>query len=280
MRTKVLLISLSVLLLIPNFIKMDINGEAVYNKTERFNPRLAHIQSIDDLEKYVDDYAASQFVSIYSEKYSALLAYVISCRFYHGFSHFKMSENWIAAVGEKCFGYGLASKVDADDILQYSYAACSQQAIVMMAILRRKNISYRKVGFPHHYAIEAKIADHWYYFDPDMEPSISLSERAHENWNGNNDNLKKYYTKHGNVNWTFGNGVKAAFGKINEVPGKNISMLQGCTKFMSKIAWCIPLIFAFARKRRRITTMYAVKPLNLVSRSENLAPVFPLKYYF
>lgn len=274
MKTKALLISLSVLLLIPNFIKKDINGESTYNKVERFDPHLGNINSIDKLEKYVDAEAAIKHININSEKYAALLAYIISCRFYHGFSHFSLSENWMASLGEKVFGYGLASKVDPDDIMEHPYAACSQQAIVMMAVLKRKNIDYRKVGFPHHYALEAKIDNNWYYFDPNMEPDITLSERLHENWNGSNDKLKKYYTKHGNVNWEFGNHEEAQFGVTNEVPAKHVSIFQHITGLICKVIWCVPLCFAFAKKRRR--TMYAVKPINHFPQRHNLKPLRPI----
>lgn len=279
MKTRILLISLSVLLIIPNFINKDINGVSAYNNTERFDPRLCSINSVDKLDKYVDAEASTKFISIYSEKYTALLAYIISCRFYHGFSHYSLSDNWIAAVSEKIFGYGLASKVDPEQIMQYKYAACSQQAIVMMAILRKKNISYRKVGFPHHYALEAKINNKWYFFDPNMEPAISLGERLHENWNGSNDNLKKYYTKHGNVNWEFGIHEEAQYGILNEVPGQHAKIFQSVTGFFSKILWCFPIIFVFVKKRRR-SIMYAVRPINQFPPEQNLTPVFPLKYYF
>ena len=134
MKTRILLISLSVLLLLPNFIRKDINGVPVYNKIERYNPRLGNITSVDQLEAYVDDQAAQKQISIYSEKYTALLAYIISCRFYHGFSHWKLSENWIAAVGEKITGIGLSCKVQPDEIMKHPDAACSQQALVMMEV--------------------------------------------------------------------------------------------------------------------------------------------------
>lgn len=274
MKTKVLLISLSALLLIPNFIRKDINGESKYNNIERFDPRLGNINSINKLEKYVDAEASVKHINTYSEKYAALLAYIISCRFYHGFSHFTLSENWMAAVGEKAFGYGLASKVDPDDIMEHSYAACSQQAIVMMEVLKRKHIDYRRVGFPHHYALEARIDNNWYYFDPNMEPDITLSERLHENWNGSNDNLKKYYTKHGNVNWEFGIHEEAQFGVTNEVPARHARLFQSITGVLCKVVWCIPLCFAFARKRR--PNMYAVKPINHFPRRHNLNPLRPI----
>lgn len=272
MKTKILLISLSVLLIIPNFIRMDINERPVYNKVERYDPRLSCINSIDKLDKYVEAEAGLKQIPIYSEKYTALLAYIISSRFYHGFSHYTLSENWIAAVGEKVFGNGLASKVDPERIMENSYAACSQQAIVMMEILRRKNITYRKVGFPHHYALEVKISDKWYYFDPNMEPAISLEERLHESWNGSNDKLKKYYTKHGNVTWEFGSHEEAQFGVTNEIPGGKAKIFQSTTGILSKIVWCIPMIVFFAKRRR--PKMYAVKPINHFPRNQNLRPIF------
>ena len=259
-------------MLVPNFISSDIIGRPAYNKVERFNPELGSITTIDELEAYVDDSAASQMISTYSDRYTALLAYIISCRFYHGFSHFELSENWVAAVAEKCVGFGLASKVRPEDILEHPYAACSQQAIVMMEILRRKNIDYRKIGFPHHFALEARINKGWYFFDPDMEPNIPIKERLHENWKGNNDNLKRYYGKHGNVNQEFGNGVKAEIGAVNEIPAKNATIFQGITKVLSKILWCVPLMFVFVRQKRPF--MYVVRPINHSPRPSNLRPIF------
>ena len=274
MRTKILLLFLSVLLAVPNFIKKNINGEPVYNKLERFDPSLANINSIDKLEKYVDDSAAVTFINIYSEKYTALLAYIISCRFYHGFSHFKLNENWIASVGEKIFGYGLDSKVEPEQIMQHPYAGCSQQAIVMMAVLRRKNISYRKIGFPHHYAIEAMINKHWYFFDPNMEPAISLEQRSHEKWKGYNDSLKRFYNPatHNDLNYQLGNGVAAQYGAKNEIPAGNARFFQNVTSFLSKILWCCPLVFVFIKRRR--PKMYAVKPVNHFPRNSDLQPFF------
>jgi hypothetical protein len=142
----------------------------------------------------------------------------------------------------------------------------------MMEILRRKNITYRKVGFPHHYALEAKINKKWYYFDPNMEPDISLEERLHESWNGSNDKLKKYYTAHGNVTWEFGTHEEAQFGVANEVPGQTAKMFQSTTSFLGKVLWCIPMFFAFAKRRR--PRMYAVKPINHFPRNHNLRPIF------
>lgn len=275
MNIKPLLISLAVVLAVPNFIKYDINEELPYNKLERYNPELGSINSIDKLEKCVDEAAALKHIDVHSPEYGLLLSYIISCRFYHGFSHWKMNENWIASVGEKITGIGLACKVQPEQLMKHPDAACSQQAMIMMEVLKRKKIDYRKVGFPHHYALEINTGNHWYYFDPNMEPAMNLKERLHENWKGSNDSLKKYYAvnKHQNVSYQFGNGQQAIIGPINEIPAKNLRLFQGATAVMSKILWCFPLIFLYARKRR--TKMYAVKPINNnPDYNPNLNPVF------
>ncbi len=274
MMIKTLLIAMAVLLAVPNFIDKDINEQFAYNNTERFHPALASINSIDKLEKYIDEAAALKDIDINSAEYNVLLAYIISCRFYHGFSHWKLNENWIAAVGEKITGIGLSCKVQPDKIMKHPYAACSQQALVMMEILKRKKSDYRKVGFPHHYALEVKNNGRWYYFDPNMEPYMNLNQRLHENWKESNDKLKKYYdtAKHKDIAYQFGNAQKAEFGPVNEVPAQRLRLFQSTTGILSKILWCFPLLFLFVRSRR--TKMQAVKPGNKSAYPENLNPSF------
>ncbi|MEO6488808.1 MAG: hypothetical protein ABIO04_02615 [Ferruginibacter sp.] len=258
---KPLLIALTVLLALPNFIDKDINEQLPFNHTERFHPTLTAINSIDKLESYVDMVAATRNFDVKGEGYPLLLSYIISCRFYHGFSHWKLNENWIAAAGERITGIGLSCKVQPNEILKNPYAACSQQALVMMEILKRKKIDYRKVGFPHHYAIEVKVKDEWYYYDPNMEPTMNLKQRMHESWNQNNDSLKKYYDplKHDNLSYQFGNGEVPIFGPVNETPAKNLRLFQTATSLMSKFLWCIPLLLLLVISSR--TRMRAVKPL-------------------
>jgi len=274
MNIKPLLITAAVLLAIPNFIHKDINERFEYNHTERFHTDLAPINSIDKLEKYVDQAAAMKNIDVKSAEYNLLLSYIISCRFYHGFSHWKLNENWIAAFGEKVTGIGLSCKVQPEDIMKHPEAACSQQALVMMEILKRKNSDYRKVGFPHHYALEVKNKDNWYYFDPNMEPTMNLRDRLHQNWHESNDSLKKYYdaNKHSNLTYQFGNGQKAEFGPVNEIPAQRLRLFQSATAVLSKILWAFPLIFVFVKKRK--TKMHAVKPVNDPGYSSNINPAF------
>jgi hypothetical protein len=256
--SKTVLIILTLLLAAPNLVQININKEPPYNKLERFNPELSKLNSVDKLEKFVDHYAEQKNIDTRSPAYALILAYVVSCRFYHGFSHYSMNENWMASVGEKCFGYGLACKVDPEEIMQHDNAACSQQSLVMMEVLRRKKIDYRKVGFPHHYALEIRSGSKWFYFDPNMEPFMTLSDRDRDNWKGYNDNLKKFYDpkRHPELSYQLGTGQMATSGPTNEIPARNIAAFHKVTFFLSKFLWCLPLsilIFVCIKEWRTVS---------------------------
>lgn len=247
---KVLLTLLAVLLALPNFIEKNINETPVYNRKEKFSPSLATINSVDKLERYADNLAIQKSISTQSLDYCLLVENIISQRFYHGFSHYTLSENWMAALIQKIPGTGTASKVHPDDILKNENAACSQQALVMMEILRRKRINYRKIGFPHHFAMEANIHGTWYYLDPNMEPTISPYSRRHQSWSGKGDKLKKYYNPaiYTDMDYQFGENKYATIGAVNEVPASRLKMFQSVTSVLSRILWAFPLLILYWKR--------------------------------
>ena len=247
---KVLLTLTSVLLALPNFIEKDISRTPVYNKKERFSPSLFTINSVDKLERYTDNLAIQKNISSSSLDYCILLESIISQRFYHGFSHYTLAENWIAAIIEKVPGTGTSCKVNADDILKNANAACSQQALVMMEILKRKKIDYRKIGFPHHFAMEANIHGTWYYLDPNMEPSITPYNRRHQSWSGKGDKIKKYYNPelHNNMDFQFGENKYATIGAVNEEPASRLKVFQSITSVLSRILWAFPLLILYWKR--------------------------------
>ena len=250
---KTLLIAVSVLLLSLNFIDIDINEQLPYDHKEKFNQNLAYINSTDKLERYIDSNAVAGAVDPRSIEDVDLIVDAIKNRFYHGFSHFSIKENWIAAFSERLIGYGLASKVRPGDILQHPNAACSQQSIVMMDILRRKKISYRNVGFPHHYALEVLVNDKWYYFDPNMEPVLTNTDRLEENWKLSADNLKKFYdtSRFKDLDWKFGKHLTVTKGTINEIPAANAKFFQNATGVISRIAFIFPLLLLYYISKRK-----------------------------
>ena len=271
---KPILIASAVLLFIPNLIDKDINEYLPYDNKEKFDVSLSHLNSIDKLDQYIDKIAAQKNAKPHSIEYAVIVEDIIARRFYHGFSHQSLSENFIAAAAEKTIGYGLSCKVKPDEIMQHENAACSQQSMVMMEIFKRKNINYRSVGFPHHFAMEAFVDNHWYYMDANMEPSITIEERKEESWQCCADNLKKYYdtNRFHDLDFKFGNGQKATPGIINEHPAKNAKIFQTVTGYASKLFWCIPLLILVYRRRKNISTikapvinLYPQKPAPLFS---------------
>jgi hypothetical protein len=269
---KILLPALALLLFLPNLLDLETYSLPAYDQKEQFNPQLAYINSIDMLEAHTDSLAVQQNICINSYEYAELLEAVLKDRFYHGFSKFSLKENWIAALSGKWLEEGLACKVQPNDIMQDNNAACSQQSIVMMAVLRRKNIPYRKVGFPHHYAMEVSIGNNWYFMDADMEPVIKKTERMERSWNHQNDLLKKYYSvnRFNDLDYKFGSGLTATNGPVAEVPASNARIFHSVTFVLSKLLWCFPLLLllfnpaiSFAPSHSLITKRRNPQPISL-----------------
>lgn len=255
----------ALLLFVINFLNVDINNHQEVKRAEHFNPALARLSSIEKLSAYTDSLASAQNISSTQPEYVVLTEKVISERFYHGFSHYNLNENWVAAISEKILGRGLSSIVKPEDIMKKAKAACSQQAIVMMELFKRKQIDYRKIGFPHHYALEAKVNGNWYFTDPDQEPMIPLSVRMHQNWKGQSDNLKAYYDKkvYTDLDYAFGSGKIAEIGPVNTIPAKNLAYFHSFTRLSSWFSWCLPIIFIFviSRKRKRAKVVSMRRPI-------------------
>ena len=248
---KLLLITFSALLLLPNFLKVHLEETPQYDNKEQFDPSLAYINSTEKLIEISDSIAKQKNISTGSLAYAITVSKILRNRFYHGFSRYPLNQNWIAATGEHLFGYGMASIVKPDDILKYNYGGCSQQSIVLMEVMKRKNVSYRFVGFPHHYATELKFDNNWYFFDPNMEPNIPDSARLESNWKCCADSLKKYYdtTRFKDLDWKFGNN-NVTFGIENAATAPNASLFHTTSKYLSKTLWIFPLLIVFSRRKK------------------------------
>ena len=235
---------LTVILFFPIFFNISPVKKPAYNDLESFDPSLVGINSVAKLIAYSDSVANANHIQIASLGYGILVSTILRKRFYHGFSYYTLQKNWIAVTAQLLFGKDLAAPVNADEILKYPYAGCSQQAIVLMNVMKQKNVPYRSVGFPHHYATELNFKNNWYFFDPNMEPKIKGNEREEDKWNRSADALKKYYN--GNyqyLDWAFGKSAPIAFGKPNAEPAPNASIFQSITGILSKILWVFPLLF-------------------------------------
>ncbi len=251
---KGILIFLSALLLLPNFINRDINKQFPYDRIEKFNPSLLRIQTEEEMEAYTDSLAFTKGINVSGPEYFMLLENNIAERFYHSYSHYTLKENWIAAITEKYTPVALASKVKPAEIFRHPTASCSQQAIAMMKIAKNKAVAYRKVGFPHHYALELHIKGNWYFFDPSKEPGVPLETRMHQNWAMDAQKLKPFYNneKYSDIDLALGIGSnqKIVLGNTNADPAPRAAMLQDITAVLSKTVWIVPLLLLFFKAGR------------------------------
>lgn len=248
---KILLISISALLLLPNFFNVTLEEKPGYDKVEIYNPSLSWINSTQKLMNYSDTISHEKYARN-SLQYAMVVSDVLEQRFYHGFSVYSLQKNWIAAVTQYLFGHYVANPVNPEDILKYPYAGCSQQAIVLTDVMKKNKVPYRSLGFPHHYTTELQFDSSWYFFDTDMEPVMTASDRNLANWKHDADSLKKFYHKnHAAAVWGFGEGQKANVGKIDAAPAPNASLFQNTTKYLSKLLWLFPLIIlVYPRKTK------------------------------
>ena len=241
---KLLTFLLALLLFLPLLFNISLEKNPVYNKKEMFDPSLSNINSVQKLVSYSDSIANVNQIKPASLGYAVLVGSILRKRFYHGFSSYTLQQDWLAVIGQLFLGRGLAAPVDPNEILKYPYAGCSQQAIVMMTVMKEKKVPFRSVGFPHHYATELCFKNNWYFFDSNMEPKIKEKERKEKYWKGSADSLKKFYNgDHQYLNWTFGNSVPVIFGKTNADPAPHAYIFQEFTKYLSKLIWIFPLCF-------------------------------------
>ncbi len=250
---KYILIICSFLLALPLFISKNIIAEDSYDGKEKFDISLSGYKNISSLENYIDSMTLSKKINVPSTQYALLAEDIISRRFYHGYSHFTLKENWIAAILEKISGIGLSAKVQPDDIMTSRNAACSQQAIIMMEILKNKKIPYRKIGLPHHYVLEANINNDWLYLDPDMEPEAVDSLRKRSHWKSDVHQIKNFYPgKKSLAEYRFGDNNHVEIGPINENPAGRIKIFQNVTAFLSYTFWIFPLLFLFIKRSSKL----------------------------
>jgi hypothetical protein len=237
-----------------NFIAYNFYPKPQYDNIEDFNPSLLYLNTLNKLEQHVDSIASNKAVDIHSIDYLEILAKTIRQRFYFGYSEYSLSKNWLAACSGYFIWYDLSCIVRPEEIIQYPYAACSQQSMVFMWLLRQKHISYRSVKFPHHYTIEVQVGNHWYYFDTTYEPNIKGKERITDGWNNSADSLKKFYINQPSylkVEAYFDHNLKFENGKINDNPALNARIFHLTTYVLSKTAWILPLLLLFFLEKKK-----------------------------
>ena len=191
-----------------------------------------------------------------------MVTQIIKRRFKHGYSHYGFNENWVASICGFLIWRNLSAVVDPNDLMLYPNAACSQQSIVMMEILRLEGIPFCKVGWNHHFTLCAWVKGGWRYYDPNMEPIITTKQRA---FNDNFLNIEFLATLYkGRINEK---NIEAALGvpklgNINEFPAPNALIFHKTTKLISISLWFLALIPA----------LYWYRPINIKTKKNRKKP--------
>ena len=266
------LLALSLLFFIPNVFNVHLVERVEKSgRPEDFNPQLVNqIKSLESLNNYIDSVIKlrSQTTQVNTEIYADVISSTIRMRFFHGYSHYSLRENWLAALSGKLIWYDLSAIVIAEDILQYPSAACSQQAIVLMEFFKHKKIPFRRIAFDHHFAVEGYINKEWIYFDTNLEPEFQGTHRSFKYLKEGNrlQELYKNILPSAKIPDLLGN---PRYGRINAYPAPKARILHYMLSTLSHILWFFPL-FLFGvnlwnRKKQRseFSTLSAEKPLIL-----------------
>lgn len=233
-----------------------------YNHLEEYEPALQRLNSISALANYCD--------SIYSEKNSRreairfdeafpeIAVNSVRKRFYHGYSFYGFNDNFMAMTLSSLVNIkGLSAIVIPDDILKFPYAACSQQSIVLIELLREKGFKTRKVGFQGktygHFCFEVFYNGSWHFYDPDMEPNVNVLAAYHrpgiQFLASHQDILLEAYAQYPRekVLDIFPNYF---YGSVDKFPAPLAMFYQKLTKFLSYTIWIFFLV-AFIWVRRK-----------------------------
>jgi hypothetical protein len=232
-----------------------------YNYKEEFDPSLQRLNTVDKLVAFCDSlyeektYGNSK--SNFAETYSDITSSVVRKRFYHGYSLYGFSNNFMAMFLSEVSMEGLSAIVIPNDILKYPYAACSQQSIVFMEILKQKGFLTRKVGFSGknngHFCFEVHYNYAWHFYDPDMEPDMAVLD-AHnrpsiEFLARHPDILLRAYHQYPQEK-ILDIFPAYSYGRVNTFAAPKAIIFQQLTKFFSYTIWLFFLIaFILVRKK-------------------------------
>jgi hypothetical protein len=238
------------------------------SRVEDYDPSLVRLNSLSKLEKYCDSLSGNTAYSGNSgdfiKSYSEIVSSVVRNRFYHGYSYFGFSTNYLSVLFSRLTVPGYNAIVIPDDILKHPFAACSQQSIVMMEVLKAKGFNTRKISFKGkkaggHFCFEVFYNQGWHFFDPNMEPDNSVLNKYDRPGiaflSEHPDILTAAYKQYPQeeILDLFPTYV---YGAENVFPAPRAIIFQRVTKILSSTIWLFFLIaFLLVRRRyKRITS--------------------------
>lgn len=248
----------------------------VYNNQEAFDPSLMRLNSLSRLQEYCDSLFkvtnSTNCPDKYELNYTNIVGSVIRKRFYWGYSSYSFNNNYIAVLFSKFTQWGFAATVIPDDILKYPNAACSQQSIVMMEVLKKKGFITRKIGFfgnnkIGHFAFEVYYKNNWHFHDPTLEPDTAVLNkysRPDIKFIGEHPAilLAAYKESHKDKSFLLDVFSHYSYGKPNSILAPHAFIFHQISKILSNTIWIFFLIGYFVVKSgRRRLPQYRSEPL-------------------
>ncbi|WP_026462927.1 hypothetical protein [Adhaeribacter aquaticus] len=215
------------------FAFFEVKGQ-FFKEGEAFDKSLIKLNTIEKLNAYIDSCGLAGNISAPSKDDAFLVNQVIEKKFYHGFSHYSIQDNWLACLAGKVIWDHLSAIVIPNDLVKHPMAACSQQSIVMMEVLRKRGYQVRKLGLSGHFVLETFYDKTWHVFDPDKEPIYSGFLHDSLNIYLENGYLTKAYSKSltpVEVKRIFS---KQQIGAINEFPAENARLFHVVTGYVTR----------------------------------------------
>lgn len=248
------------------------NKKPEYNGIEEYDPGLSRLNTIKKLEKYCDSLLVATCCPVnsaeFEEQYPKIITSVVRKRFYHGYSYYGFNDNYAAFLLSKITLPGYSAVVIPDDIIKFPYAACSQQSILMMELLKDKGFKTRKIGFSGntsgHFCFEVFYNNEWHFYDTDMEPDASVLEAYNRPGIAflakNPDILTRAYRQYPKEK-IMDIFLNYFYGPVNKFPAPKALIFHKITKILSYTIWLFFLItFLLVRRRyKRLTNNQYVR---------------------
>jgi len=239
--------------IVPFFCPVHQHNKKVDNvKKELFNSELGYVNSVDKAIKYTDSiyYNRYNYSEFDTAHYVQIVSQFTKERFYHGLTHYSLSDNWIANLSGKLLWSHLSAIVNPDDILKHAEGLCSQQTIVFMEILKRKKINVRSIGLgfkegPGHFLCEVYYNNSWRLYDVTMEPLWEKVSHHHQSvayYLDNKDSLYLAYQSRMPKPLFDKITQKVTYSEVNVFPAKNMLLFHRITFFL---IYFLPFLFLF-----------------------------------
>jgi hypothetical protein len=223
---------------------------------EKYSASLKRLDNVEKLENYVDSLCLEKGVKHFSQAEVEIANNVIEERFYHGYCNYSLTDNPVTFLAGKFIWDHMSAIVIPDDILKYPRAACSQQALVMMELLKNMGYNVRKLGLVGHFIMEVNYDDSWHIYDPNKETYYQGLSHDKIQQYFNNGTSTKVYAPGMTQAETIKMFSATYLGKTNEFPAKNIRLFHWLTKFGGEIALPLMILGAILwviRKRKKST---------------------------